>query len=188
MHCAAGDGLGIIAGAAIAARMRFSGWADLGLEYALGFGFGWAFFQAFAMRDMAGGSYLRSLKLTFLPEFLSMNLLMAGMAATAKLLMPSFTGAGDPMRPDFWFVMSMALIVGFILAYPMNWWLVANGLKHGMFTVRKEQKAGQAEHGAIHMARDDHGRKPSPLATMAMTGLSIVVLALGIAVSRVLGT
>ncbi len=77
---------------------------DLGLEYALGFGFGWAFFQAFAMRDMAGGSYLRSLKLTFLPEFLSMNFLMAGMVATAKLLMPRFTGSGDPMRPDFWFV------------------------------------------------------------------------------------
>jgi hypothetical protein len=187
MHCAAGDGLGIIAGAAIAARMRLTGWADLGLEYALGFGFGWAFFQAFAMRDMAGGSYLRSLKLTLIPEFLSMNLLMAGMVATATLLMPSLPGSSDPMRPDFWFMMSMALIVGFILAYPMNWWLVANGLKHGMFTVRKEQEARQAERGATHMARDDHGRNPSPLATMAMTGLSIVVLALGIAVSRVLG-
>jgi len=188
MHCAAGDGLGIIAGAAIAAWMRFSAWADLGLEYALGFGFGWAFFQAFAMRDMAGGSYLRSLKLTFLPEFLSMNLLMAGMVSTAKVLMPSFTGSGDPMRPEFWFVMSMALIVGFILAYPINWWLVANGLKHGMFTVRKEQEATQFEHGMTHMARDDHARKPWPLATMGMTALSIIVLGVGIAVSRVLGT
>jgi hypothetical protein len=42
MHCAAGDGLGIIAGAAVAARFELSWWADLGLEYALGFGFGWA--------------------------------------------------------------------------------------------------------------------------------------------------
>ncbi len=185
MHCAAGDGLGIIAGAAIAAQMRFSAWADLGLEYALGFGFGWAFFQAFAMRDMAGGSYLRSLKNTFLPEFLSMNLLMAGMVVTAKLLMPSFVGASEPTRPDFWFVMSMALIVGFILAYPMNWWLVANGLKHGMFTVRKEQRPTHAGHDAIPMVRD---RKPSRLAMMAATGLSIIVLALGVAVSRALGT
>src|SRR6476646_8195953 len=32
--------------------------------------------------------------------------------------------------------MSMALLVGFIIAYPMNWWLVANHLKHGMMTVR----------------------------------------------------
>jgi Domain of unknown function (DUF4396) len=38
--------------------------------------------------------------------------------------------------------MSMALIVGFALAYPMNWWLVANGLKHGMFTVRTDGNLG----------------------------------------------
>ncbi len=160
---------------------------DLGLEYALGFGFGWAFFQAFAMRDMAGGSYLRSLKLTFLPEFLSMNFLMAGMVATAKLLMPRFTGSGDPMRPDFWFVMSMALIVGFILAYPINWRLVANGLKHGMFTVRKEHEITGVEHGATHAA-GDHARKPRPLATMGMTALSVIVLGIGVAVSRIVGT
>ncbi len=165
--------------------MRFSAWTDLGFEYALGFGFGWAFSQAFAMRDMAGGSYLRSLKLTFLPEFLSMNLLMAGMVAAAKLLMRSFTESDDPTRPEFWFVMSMALIVGFVLAYPMNWWLVANGLKHGMFTVRKEQELAGIEHGATHMARDKHARNPSPLATLGITALSIIVLAFGIAVSRV---
>ena len=41
MHCAAGDGLGIITGAAIAAHWRLPAWADLSLEYALGFGFGW---------------------------------------------------------------------------------------------------------------------------------------------------
>jgi Domain of unknown function (DUF4396) len=36
------------------------------------------------------------------------------------------------MTPRFWFVMSMGLLVGFAIAYPMNWWLVANHLKHGM--------------------------------------------------------
>jgi hypothetical protein len=30
--------------------------------------------------------------------------------------------------------MSMGLLVGFVIAYPMNWWLVANHLKHGMMT------------------------------------------------------
>jgi len=54
MHCAAGDGLGIIAGAAMAAQWSLPRWGDLSLEYALGFGFGWALFQAFAMREMAG--------------------------------------------------------------------------------------------------------------------------------------
>lgn len=39
--------------------------------------------------------------------------------------------------PEFWFVMSMALLAGFVVAYPINWWLVARGLKHGMMTVRR---------------------------------------------------
>ena len=46
-----------------------------------------------------------------------------------------------PAQPGFWFVMSMALIAGFILAYPMNWWLVGNGLKHGMFAFRQRLRA-----------------------------------------------
>jgi len=55
MHCAAGDGVGIIAGAAIAAHWRLPTWAELSLEHAPGFRFGRrAPFPAFAMREMAG--------------------------------------------------------------------------------------------------------------------------------------
>lgn len=146
MHCAAGDGVGIITGAAISGVVLLSGGASLALEYVLGFGFGWAFFQAFAMRDMAGGSYLRSLKMTFYPEFVSMNVLMGGMIVIMALLMPRITGGHDPLSLGFWFVMSMSLIFGFILAYPINWWMVVNGLKHGMFTVRKKEEAMPAGH------------------------------------------
>lgn len=154
MHCAAGDGLGIVAGAAVAAHWRLPVWADLSLEYVLGFGFGWAVFQALAMREMAGGDYLRSLQQTFLPEFLSMNLLMAGMVVTMRFLMPHIDGSADPLAGGFWFVMSMALVAGFILAYPVNWWLVANGLKHGMITVRPAGRPTQRSRGLT-------GEKPS---------------------------
>jgi len=153
MHCAAGDGIGIIAGAAIGAFLGLSAWGDFALEYTLGFGFGWAYFQAFAMRDMVGGSYTRSLKETFIPELVSMNMLMTGMIPTMKFLMPRIEGAGDPLQSAFWFTMSMALIVGFALAYPINWWLVVNNMKHGMLTVRAG--GGDAEHEA-HGARPGH--------------------------------
>ena len=74
-----------------------------------------------------------------------MNLLMAGMVPTAMTLRRRVDLAGDPAHARFWFVMSMALLVGFVIAYPMNWWLVANHLKHGMMTVRpKKQTAGMA--------------------------------------------
>ena len=180
MHCAAGDGIGIIAGAALASHLHLEGWQDIALEYGLGFGFGWTFFQAFAMRGMAGGSYLRSLAKTFLPEFLSMNMLMAGMVAVAAGLKLLVAGGDEPLAPGFWFVMSMALIAGFALAYPMNWWLVAKDLKHGMVTVRE----GHAVHPTRREPRaHDHALRTSPAALWAASVLSLAVLAAGVVVS-----
>jgi hypothetical protein len=84
------------------------------------------------------------------PELLSMNFLMAGMMPTAMMLKMRIPAAGDPTTPSFWFVMSMALLVGFIVAYPMNWWLVANHLKHGMMTVRPASRDASAQDRDAH--------------------------------------
>src|SRR6516165_6281193 len=121
MHCVAGDGVGIIVGAILASLFGLKGLAEVVLEYILGFAFGWTIFQALFMRDMVGGSYLRSLRSTFVAELLSMNLLMAGMVPTVMALKSRIPFAADPASPRFWFVMSMGLLVGFIVAYPMNW-------------------------------------------------------------------
>ena len=96
MHCVAGDGVGILAGAVIGAAIALPHLADLALEYALGFGFGWSIFQALFMRDMAGGSYLRSLRSTFLPELLSMNCLMGGMIPVMALAFAQRAGGARP--------------------------------------------------------------------------------------------
>ena len=115
------------------------------LEYVLGFGFGWTIFQALFMRDAAGGSYAVALKRTFIPELLSMNLLMAGMGPTAMTLRRHVdsgwrSGACSILVRD---VDGAARRLRHRL--PMNWWLVANHLKHGMMTVRpKKQTAGMA--------------------------------------------
>jgi hypothetical protein len=146
MHCVAGDGVGILTGAVIASLFHLPKITDLALEYVLGFGFGWGIFQALFMRDMAGGSYMRALSKAFLPELLSMNCLMAGMVPVMTLTFASSPASRDPSKPSFWFIMSMALLVGFITAYPMNWWLVSRHMKHGMATVRPliESKKGGA--------------------------------------------
>ena len=136
MHCVAGDGVGILAGAVIASLFHLPKSADIALEYALGFGFGWSIFQSLFMRGMAGVSYTRALSSTFFPELLSMNCLMAGMVPAMTLAMKSVPASHKPSEPAFWFIMSMALLVGFITAYPMNWWLVSRHMKHGMMTVR----------------------------------------------------
>ena len=198
MHCVAGDGVGILAGAVLSSVLAVSGLLEVALEYVLGFAFGWAIFQALFMRDMVGGSYSRALATTFIPELLSMNLLMAGMVPTAMILKAHVPGAGDPTRPSFWFVMSMALLVGFVVAYPINWWLVANHLKHGMLTVRPasshnghagmdvkmDMTGGGAAAAEKPMDMTSTRRPPVPV----MTILSFLALALGIAIAVLAGS
>ena len=99
MHCVAGDGVGIFAGAVLASVIGLAGPAEVVVEYLLGFAFGWTIFQALFMREMAGGSYFRSL--TFIPELLSMNLLMAGMVPTVMALRMLIASGADPLTPAF---------------------------------------------------------------------------------------
>jgi hypothetical protein len=191
MHCVAGDGVGILVGAVLSSLLGLTGLAEVALEYGLGFGFGWTIFQALFMRDAAGGSYPVALKRTFVPELLSMNLLMAGMVPTVMALRRHVALAGDPAHARFWFVMSMALLAGFIVAYPMNWWLVANHLKHGMMTVRSKK---ETDGGAMPMSGEGGmamggaemvmpgADKPSP-SVATLTVLSFVALAAGLALA-----
>jgi hypothetical protein len=195
MHCVAGDGVGILAGAVLASAFGLAGLAEVALEYILGFAFGWAIFQALFMRDMTGGSYQRALTGTFMPELLSMNLLMAGMVPTVMALRRWIGPAADPTTPSFWFVMSMGLLVGFVVAYPMNWWLVTNHLKHGMMTVRPAGAAvGAHGHGAqapmeraphAGMSMDGAEAPRPPLPVMAL--LSFLALAAGLAIAFLSG-
>jgi hypothetical protein len=118
-----------------------------------------------------------------------MNLLMAGMMPTVMHLRRHVANADNPTTPAFWFVMSMGLLVGFIIAYPMNWWLVANKLKHGMMTVRPASAHPQAHEGASHdhmahmsMAMDE--ARPLRPSLMVMTLLSFLALAAGLAIGR----
>ena len=192
MHCVAGDGVGILVGAVLSSVLGLIRLTEVALEYVLGFGFGWTIFQALFMRDAAGGSYSVALRRTFMPEVVSMDLLMAGMVPTAMTLRRHIDPANDPGNARFWFVMSMALPVGFIIAYPINWWLVANHLKHGMMTIRpKRQIAGMAvgvEDGmkmgggeAAGIAMQE-AQKPSP-SVAAMSVLSFMALTAGLALA-----
>ena len=189
MHCVAGDGVGILVGAAVASYLTLSRSVDIALEYGLGFGFGWTIFQALFMRDMAGGSYRKSLTSTLLPEFLSMNFLMAGMMPIASLGRVAVGGNFSPLTPEFWFVMSIALLVGFVAAYPINWWLVTRGLKHGMLTVRRPAATNEANDPShathrptVASPNEEHvgHAKASRSEVVWMAVLSVAVFALGI--------
>ncbi len=119
-------------------------WVDTLTEYVFGFAFGLLIFQALFMKDMLGGSYVRALRGSFMPEWLSMNTVMAGMIPTMVILMSRDMRAMEPISPRYRGVMALATLVGLIAAYPVNWWLVANGLKHGIGTTRALGKGGHS--------------------------------------------
>jgi len=185
MHCVAGDGVGILTGAVIAALVALPLLAEVTLEYVLGFAFGWTIFQALFMRDMFGGSYRESLERTFVPELLSMNCLMGGMIPVAVLAWRGVPEAYDPTHGLFWFRMSIALMVGFAVAYPMNWWLVTNHLKHGMITVPAPESAQAAASSKLQApAKETGGMKMGPTVPKEqiwiMGAVSFAVLGLGL--------
>ena len=143
IHCVAGDATGIVFAATVTALLGFPMWLDLVVEYALGFTFGLLIFQALFMKGMMGGSYFRALRHSFIPEWLSMNMVMAGMIpAMVLLMMGQDMRAMEPTELVYWGAMSASIIVGFAVAYPVNLWLVAAGLKHGMGTQRALGKGG----------------------------------------------
>jgi hypothetical protein len=138
VHCVAGDATGIIVAAVVVALIGLPMWQDLIVEYVAGFMFGLLIFQALFMRKMMGGTYLQNVRRSFLPELISMNCMMAGMAPVmVALMMGRDMRAMWPGEPLFWVVMSLGIAAGFAVAYPVNVWMVARGMKHGLMTVRE---------------------------------------------------
>ena len=131
-HCVGGDGLGIMTAMVLSRLLNFDFWTEFWFEYAVGFGFGWFIFQYWAMRRM-GASPLQALWRGGRAEFFSMITVMVGMGLVMRFVTPNVVGARpDPTSAAFWGFGALGLLVGAIFTYPMNWWLVSIGWKHGM--------------------------------------------------------
>jgi FtsP/CotA-like multicopper oxidase with cupredoxin domain len=205
IHCVAGDATGIILAAVVTASVGLPMWVDLIVEYAAGFAFGLLIFQSLFMKSMMGGTYGQNVRKSFMPEFISMNFMMAGMAPVMSfLMMGRDMRAMVPTELLFWGVMSLGVISGFAAAYPANVWLVARGLKHGLMTERKARttwtERTQSHESGVHDTRQSgshsehgHGRSPhtassthnmssdaTPAQLAAIAGVSVIALALGL--------
>ncbi|HEV8580993.1 MAG TPA: DUF4396 domain-containing protein [Thermoanaerobaculia bacterium] len=189
IHCVAGDATGIILAAAVTAALGLPMWLDLIVEYAAGFAFGLFIFQSLFMKSVMGGSYGENVRKTFLPEFISMSFMMAGMAPVMSfLMMGRDMRAMQPSELLFWGVMSFGVIAGFVAAYPANVWMVARRLKHGLMTERKPRghsaPAGTAHGDHAQHAGGHGGHTMKPDATgpqlAAVAGVSLLCLLLGL--------
>ena len=112
---------------------------------------------------MLGGSYAKALQRTLMPEWLSMNAVMAGMIPVMVVLMTHDMRAMEVTSLRFWGVMSLATLVGAIIAYPVNVWLVAVGLKHGMGSVRVLGAGGHSLEAEAERIRATSGEAPMGL-------------------------
>jgi hypothetical protein len=206
IHCVAGDATGIILAAAITATLGLPMWIDLIVEYVTGFAFGLFIFQSLFMKSMMGGTYWQNVRNTFLPELISMNFMMAGMAPVMSfLMMGRDMRAMEPTELLFWGVMSLGVIAGFATAYPANVWMVVRNLKHGLMTERKpgsrfdlgvqdkapadaeDERAAYGGHGQHtrrhggHAKAGGHGMQSDATHAQlaAVAGVSTLALALG---------
>jgi FtsP/CotA-like multicopper oxidase with cupredoxin domain len=199
IHCVAGDASGIILAAVVTATLGLPMWVDLIVEYVAGFSFGLFIFQSLFMKSMMGGTYWENVRKSFIPEFISMNFMMAGMAPVMSfLMMGRDMRAMEPTELLFWGVMSIGVIAGYIVAYPANVWMVAREIKHGLMTQRKpgskfdlnnaqsgansgEKKERKTEHKSGHGGHSGH-QMESDATTPQLVGLgavSLLALAVG---------
>ena len=112
--------------------LRMSFWSELWIEYVVGFAFGWLMFQYNAMRQM-GNPPLLALWKGGRAEFFSMITVMLGMGLVMRFVTPTVVGTPPPPNSAaFWGFGALGLLVGAVLTYPLNWWMIRIGWKHGM--------------------------------------------------------
>lgn len=132
IHCVSGDALGIVTAMVIGRYVGLHFWSEFTAEYIIGFLFGWLLFQYPAMKSM-GNTSTQALWKGGRAEFFSMITLMTGMGSVDWFLAPQLVSSPPlPTTYAFWGIAGFALLIGSFLTYPMNWWLVSIGWKHGM--------------------------------------------------------
>jgi hypothetical protein len=126
LHCLLGCGIGEITGVVIGTYLGWDMISTMILAILLGFIFGFALGIIPLLRK--GYSVKQSFKIVFAAEFLSITVMEAFEAGT-QLVIPGVMEAGlaDGL---FWMGMAAALAVGFIAAFPVNYYLIKNGVTH----------------------------------------------------------
>ena len=102
------------------------------VDYLFAYGFG-IFFQYFTIAPMRGLGLGRGMIAAIKADTLSLTAWQIGMYGFMALAY--FYVFGTKLQTDtveFWFMMQIAMICGFLTAYPVNWWLIQSGIKERM--------------------------------------------------------
>lgn len=132
LHCGAGCTLADIIGTSIAGILVFSLAVEWSFDFILALAIG-VYFQYMAIQQMGrmkpGAAIRRALK----SDILSLSAWQVGMYGfMAIYIFVLSDGHVSKLSSEFWFAMQIAMLAGFIIAYPMNILLIKIGLKHAM--------------------------------------------------------
>ncbi|MBL8022579.1 MAG: DUF4396 domain-containing protein [Leptospirales bacterium] len=126
LHCLLGCGIGEIVGVIVGTALGLGMWETMALAIALGFVFGFALGVIPLVR--AGYGMRRAFQVILVSEGLSI-LVMEAAEALTQIFVPGVMQAGlaDGL---FWAGMLLALIAGFVAAFPVNLILIGRGIRH----------------------------------------------------------
>ena len=155
IHCVAGDALGIVAAAIVTSFLGMPMYGDMIVEYIVGFLVGWLLFQTVPIMHMNHISFQSALRTGFWAELLSLTFMVLGMFPTMYYLMNLWSVMSLGWF-TFWFVISISILVGSMVTYPINWWMVAKGLKHGMGSSHVMGHGGSGHVQQVHHMKHAH--------------------------------
>jgi hypothetical protein len=136
-HCGSGCTLGDILAECLIAiapftlfgKPIFGAWVyDFVLAYVIG-----VVFQYFTIKPMRDLSLRKGVVAAIKADTASLVAWQVGMygwMAIATFVL--FQRELPKASPVFWFMMQIAMLVGFLTAYPVNWWLIQRGVKEKM--------------------------------------------------------
>lgn len=136
-HCGAGCTVGdfvgewlvYLAGLTIAGSVL---WANYLFDFVFAYVVG-IFFQYYSIAPMRGLSGWDGIKAAVKADTVSLVAfeigMFAWMAFTSHVL---FHPRLEPTQPAYWYMMQVAMLVGFLTAFPANWWLIRRKLKEAM--------------------------------------------------------
>lgn len=106
------------------------------LDYLFAYAFG-IFFQYFTIAPMRGLSFGAGIVAAIKADTLSLTAWQVGMygfmaIACFVIFRAGFGVTLEVNSVEFWFMMQVAMIAGFMTAYPVNWWLIRRGVTEKM--------------------------------------------------------
>ncbi len=128
VHCLTGCAIGEVLGMVIGTTLRWSAVATVAVSVALAFLFGYGLTMRPLLRS--GLTLAAAAKLALAADTISITI-MEIVDNAIMLVIPGAMEAG-PGSALFWGSLALALLVAGIVAFPINWWLIARGRGHAV--------------------------------------------------------